>query len=286
MADRHQPQIDVTINAPKAGTIVEILAKEDETVAVGQDLYRLAPGDGGSSSSTSKQSSGSQPEPTAAENDSSARKATTSSEVANKENEPKRPEPKTTEPKQPKAASPSSGSSSKSSSSSSSGASSEPKPQPGNRTERRVKMNAMRKRIAERLKQSQNAAASLTTFNEIDMSSLMSMRSQYKDQILKTHGIKLGFMSAFAKASALALKEIPAANASIEGPGPGDQIVYRDFVDLSVAVSTPKGLVTPVVRNVENMSFLEIEQAISDLGKKARDNKLTLEDMAGGTFTM
>ena len=147
-------------------------------------------------------------------------------------------------------------------------------------------MSAMRRRIAERLKQSQNAAASLTTFNEIDMSSLMNLRSTYKDQILKQHGIKLGFMSAFAKASCLALKEIPAANASIEGPGQGDQIVYRDYVDLSVAVATPKGLVTPVVRNAENMSFIEIEQAIADLGKKARDNKLTLEDMAGGSFTM
>lgn len=158
--------------------------------------------------------------------------------------------------------------------------------QPGARNETRVKMNSMRKRIAERLKQSQNAAASLTTFNEIDMSSLMQMRSQYKDQVLKNHGVKLGFMSAFAKASCLALKEIPAANASIEGPGPGDQIVYRDYVDLSVAVATPKGLVTPVVRNAETMNFLEIEQAIAGLGKKARDNKLTLEDMAGGTFTM
>lgn len=147
-------------------------------------------------------------------------------------------------------------------------------------------MNAMRRRIAERLKQSQNAAASLTTFNEIDMSSLMQMRSQYKDQILKNHGIKFGFMSAFAKASALALQEIPAANASIEGPGPGEQMVFRDYVDLSVAVATPKGLVTPIVRNVESMSMLEIEKAIADLGKKARDNKLTLEDMTGGTFTM
>ena len=118
------------------------------------------------------------------------------------------------------------------------------------------------------------------------MSSLMNLRSTYKDQILKQHGIKLGFMSAFAKASCLALKEIPAANASIEGPGQGDQIVYRDYVDLSVAVATPKGLVTPVIRNAETMSFIEIEQAIADLGKKARDNKLTLEDMAGGSFTM
>jgi 2-oxoglutarate dehydrogenase E2 component (dihydrolipoamide succinyltransferase) len=103
-------------------------------------------------------------------------------------------------------------------------------------------MNRMRQRIAERLKQSQNAAASLTTFNEIDMGSLMEFRKLYKDQVFKEHGIKLGFMSAFARASCLALKEIPAANASMEGPGYGEQIVYRDYVDLSVAVATPKGL--------------------------------------------
>lgn len=161
-------------------------------------------------------------------------------------------------------------------------------------------MNRMRLRIAERLKESQNAAASLTTFNEIDMSSLMEMRKKYKDQVLKEHDVKLGFMSAFAKACTLALREIPSANASIEG----DEIVYHDYVDLSVAVATPKGLVTPVVRNTETMGFVDIEKEISFLGKKvapdiislsyqslisplqARDGKLTLEDMAGGTFTM
>jgi len=147
-------------------------------------------------------------------------------------------------------------------------------------------MNRMRIRISERLKQSQNAAASLTTFNEIDMSSLMELRSKYKDKILKEHNVKLGFMSAFARACCLALKEIPAANASIEGPGAGEQIVYRDYVDLSVAVATPKGLVTPVVRNAEKMNFVQIEEAIAELGKKARDGKLSIEDMAGGTFTI
>lgn len=125
-------------------------------------------------------------------------------------------------------------------------------------------MNRMRLRIAERLKESQNAAASLTTFNEIDMSSLIDMRKKYKDEIFKEHDVKLGFMSAFARACTLALQEIPAANASIEG----DEIVYRDFVDLSVAVATPKGLVTPVVRNTETMNFLEIENGIASLGKK------------------
>jgi 2-oxoglutarate dehydrogenase E2 component (dihydrolipoamide succinyltransferase) len=147
-------------------------------------------------------------------------------------------------------------------------------------------MNRMRLRIAERLKQSQNTAASLTTFNEVDMSNLMDFRKLYKDDVLKKTGVKLGFMSAFAKASVLAMKEIPAVNASIEGPGGGDTIVYRDYVDISVAVATPKGLVTPVVRNAESMDLIAIEQAIADLGKKARDGKLTIEDMAGGTFTI
>ena len=149
-------------------------------------------------------------------------------------------------------------------------------------------MNRMRMRIAERLKESQNNAASLTTFNEIDMSSLMSFRSKYKDEVLKKHDVKLGFMSAFAKACVLALKEIPAANASIEdaADGNGRDVVYRDYVDLSVAVATPKGLVTPVVRNAEALSLVGVEREIAGLGKKARDGKLTLEDMAGGTFTM
>ena len=130
----------------------------------------------------------------------------------------------------------------------------------------KVKMNRMRLRIAERLKQSQNAAASLTTFNEIDMSALVSMRKKYKDAVQKEHDVKLGFMSVFARASVLALKEIPAANASIEG----EEIVYRDYVDLSVAVATPKGLVTPVVRNAESMGLVDVEREIAALGKKVR----------------
>ena len=143
-------------------------------------------------------------------------------------------------------------------------------------------MNRMRLRIAERLKQSQNTAASLTTFQDCDMSNLMEFRNKYKDRIMKETGTKLGFLSAFAKAACIALKEIPAANASIEG----DEIVYRDYCDISIAVATPKGLVTPVIRNVESMNFVQIEQAIAEAGKKARDGKLTLEDMAGGTFTI
>ncbi len=131
-------------------------------------------------------------------------------------------------------------------------------------------MNRMRLRIAERLKQSQNTAASLTTFNEVDMSNLMEFRKLYKDDVLKKTGVKLGFMSAFARACILAMKEIPAVNASIEGPGGGDTIVYRDYVDISVAVATPKGLVTPVVRNAESLDMIGIEQGIAELGKKVQ----------------
>lgn len=129
-------------------------------------------------------------------------------------------------------------------------------------------MNRMRLRIAERLKQSQNTAASLTTFNEVDMSSAIEFRKLYKDEILKQTGIKLGFMSLFARAVVLAMRDIPVVNASIEGPNGGDTIVYRDYVDISVAVATEKGLVTPVVRNVESMELIEIEKTIADLAKK------------------
>lgn len=135
-------------------------------------------------------------------------------------------------------------------------------------------MNRMRLRISERLKQSQNTAASLTTFQKVDMSALMDFRKLYKDEILKKTGVKLGFMSAFTKASVLAMKDIPAVNASIEGPGGGDTIVYRDYVDVSVAVATEKGLVTPVVRNAESLDLVGIESGIAELGKKA-----SLEDV-------
>jgi len=129
-------------------------------------------------------------------------------------------------------------------------------------------MNRMRLRIAERLKQSQNTAASLTTFNEVDMSALIEFRNKYKDEVLKKTGVKLGFMSAFSRAVVLAIRDLPVVNASIEGPNGGDTIVYRDYVDISVAVATEKGLVTPVVRNAETMDLITIEKTIAELGKK------------------
>lgn len=157
-----------------------------------------------------------------------------------------------------------------------------PTQQQGDRPERRVKMTRLRKRIAERLKGAQNTYAMLTTFNEVDMTNLMEMRNKYKEEFLESHGVKLGFMSAFVKASANALQYVPAVNGVIEE----DDILYRDYYDVSVAVSTPKGLVVPVLRNVDSMSFSDVEKTINDLGRKARDGTLSIDEMAGGTFTI
>ncbi|KPP60546.1 dihydrolipoyllysine-residue succinyltransferase-like [Scleropages formosus] len=152
------------------------------------------------------------------------------------------------------------------------------------RSEHRVKMNRMRLRIAQRLKEAQNTCAMLTTFNEVDMSNIQEMRKVHKDAFLKKHGIKLGFMSAFVKAAAHALLDQPAVNAVIDDTT--KEIVYRDYVDISVAVATPKGLVVPVIRGVEGMNFADIERTINELGEKARKNELAVEDMDGGTFTI
>lgn len=152
----------------------------------------------------------------------------------------------------------------------------------GGRNEERVKMTRLRQTIAKRLKSAQETAALLTTFNDVDMTAVMEARAKYKDVFEKKHGVKLGFMSFFAKASVLALKDIPAVNAQMQG----DEIVYFDYVDISVAVSAPNGLVVPVVRDVDKLSFADIEKSIANYGKAARDGTLTLEDMKGGTFTI
>lgn len=279
-------KIDVSVNSPAAGVITELLVSEGDTVTVGQDLAKIDAGASGGGAekakeepkapASEKQETSSQPE--GQKEQPKEEKAPEPPKQEQKKDTPAPPPPPPPPPKEPKR-----------------DAKAEAKqedaaaPSPfgkGSRGEHRVKMNRMRLRIAERLKQSQNTAASLTTFNEVDMTAVMELRKRYKDEILKTHNVKLGFMSAFAKASVLAMKELPAVNASIEGPNGGDTIVYRDYVDISVAVSTPKGLVTPVLRNAESMNMIEIEKGIADLGKKARDGKLSIEDMAGGSFTI
>lgn len=152
----------------------------------------------------------------------------------------------------------------------------------GSRAESRVKMSKMRQTVASRLKNAQNTCAMLTTFNEINMGNLVELRKTYGDAFFKKHNLKLGFMSAFVKSAATALQDQPIVNAVIEN----NEIVYRDYVDISVAVATPKGLVVPVVRNCEKMSYADIEREIGSLGERARLNKLAIEDMQGGTFTI
>ena len=148
--------------------------------------------------------------------------------------------------------------------------------------EERVKMTKLRQTIARRLKDAQNTAAMLTTFNEVDMSTVMALRNQYKDMFEKKHGVKLGFMGFFVKACVQALKEIPSVNAEIDGT----DMVYKNFYHVAVAVGTDKGLVVPVVRNCDLLSIAGVEKTIGELGKKARDGALKIEDMQGGTFTI
>jgi len=157
-----------------------------------------------------------------------------------------------------------------------------PRPSAGDRTEERVKMSRLRQTIARRLKEAQNTAAMLTTFNDVDMTAVIEARARYKDLFEKKHGIRLGFMGFFVKACALAAKDVPSVNGSIEG----DEIVYHDYLDVSIAVSAPKGLVVPVVRNADRMSFAEIEKQIAEFGKKAKEGTLTVDEMTGGTFTI
>lgn len=150
------------------------------------------------------------------------------------------------------------------------------------REERREKMSNLRKTVSRRLVEAKNTTAMLTTFNEVDMTNIMALRTQYKDKFKEKHGVGLGFMSFFTKAACFALQEWPAVNAYIDG----DSIVYHDYCDISIAVSAPKGLVVPVIRNAESLSMAEIEKKVIELATKARDSKLSMEEMQGGTFTL
>jgi 2-oxoglutarate dehydrogenase E2 component (dihydrolipoamide succinyltransferase) len=155
-------------------------------------------------------------------------------------------------------------------------------PRPLAAREERVRMSRLRQRIAQRLKEAQNTAAMLTTFNEADMSAVVALRERYRESFEKRHGVRLGFMSFFVKASIVALKEIPAANGEIDG----EDIIYKNHYDIGVAVGTERGLVVPVLRDADRMSFAEIEKQVAALGRKARDGKLTIEELSGGTFTI
>jgi 2-oxoglutarate dehydrogenase E2 component (dihydrolipoamide succinyltransferase) len=152
----------------------------------------------------------------------------------------------------------------------------------GGRKEERVRMTRLRQTVARRLKDAQNTAALLTTFNDVDMTAVIEARTKYKDLFEKKHGVRLGFMGFFVKAATMALKDIPAVNAQIDG----DEIVYHDYADISVAVSAPQGLVVPVIRDADQMSVAQVEKTIGDFGKRAKDGTLKMEEMKGGTFTI
>ncbi|OQR96076.1 dihydrolipoamide succinyltransferase [Achlya hypogyna] len=241
-------KVSVDVRAPQAGVIQKTLVNVDDVVEIGAPLFHMVPGAAPAAA----------PKPVAAAPVAAAPAAA----------------PKAAPTAAPKAAAPKVA---------------ENVAAPvflggASREVRREKMNRMRLRIAERLKESQNTSASLTTFQEVDMSKLMAMRKTYKDAFEAKHNVKLGFMSAFIKASANALLEVPGVNASIDEEH--SEIVYRDFVDISVAVATPKGLVTPVLRNTESMSFADVEKSLAHLAEKARAGGITMEDLAGGTFTI
>ncbi len=152
----------------------------------------------------------------------------------------------------------------------------------GDRPEQRVPMSRLRQRVAERLVQSQSTAAILTTFNEVNMQPVMDLRNRYKDKFEKEHGVKLGFMSFFVKAAVHALKKYPVVNASVDGT----DIVYHGYFDIGIAVGSPRGLVVPIVRNCDQLTFADIEKRIADFGKRAQDGKLTIEELTGGTFSI
>ncbi|CAJ0939949.1 unnamed protein product, partial [Mesorhabditis belari] len=281
VAEIETDKTSVEVPAPQSGTIVELLVADGSKVTAKQKLYKLQPGEGGGAAAPLKAQETKAAAPPAAEAPKEEKPKPAAAAPASNKGAIPSSLPKTTPPPaKPVSSTP---------------VSSIPVqrvkvPQgvapeyavTGARDEVRVKMNRMRQRISQRLKDAQNTYAMLTTFNEIDMSNVMEMRTRYQKDFQKKHNAKLGLMSPFLRAAAYALQEMPVVNAVIDQ----DEIVYRHFVDISVAVATPKGLVVPVLRNVEGLDYAEIELALAALGEKAKDNKLAVEDMEGGTFTI
>ena len=266
-------KVSVDVRAPYAGRLVEVLGEVDDVVQVGSHLFRL------DTDADAPEVAAAVPAPVEIASEIVPSNPFTAAAAAAASTPPP---PKAAAPETPVAAAPASGSSTGSSSSSASVLTQELFL--GTRGERRTKMSRMRQRVAARLKDAQNTAAMLTTFQECDMGALMEMRTKYKDAFFDKHQVKLGFMSAFVKAATAALMEIPSVNAYIDDAT--KEIVYRDFVDISVAVASPTGLVVPVLRNTETMSFADVERNIAMYGKKAQNGSLSLDDMAGGTFTI
>lgn len=252
-------KVSVDVRAPEAGALVEILAEVDDVMEVGAPLFRIDTSVKVEAKAPTSEAEAA-PEPAAA----AAVPAAAAAPVAAA---PAAAAPKATPPPKPSAP-----------------PIADAPAFLGARTERRTKMSRMRQRVAARLKEAQNTAAMLTTFQECDMGNFMELRNRHKDAFEKKHGVKLGFMSIFVKAATEALQEIPAVNAYIDDEA--KEVVYREFVDISVAVASPNGLVVPVLRNTENMNFADVEKNIAMYAGKAREGLLSLDDMTGGTFTI
>jgi 2-oxoglutarate dehydrogenase E2 component (dihydrolipoamide succinyltransferase) len=259
-------KISVEIRAPSSGVIKEIFVKEGDSVQVGAQLYVLDTSQSQPEKSKISKESQTTSKEIPKESQTTSKEIPKESQTIAKESQKSKQSPIETKPQQLFEIQ----------------ASTTIKPIETGIREHREKMSRMRERIATRLKDSQNTYAMLTTFNEIDMFNITNLRNNYKDEFQEKHGVKLGFMSIFVKAAVIALQEIPVVNAVIDG----NEIVYRDYIDISVAVATPTGLVVPVLRNCDKMSFADIEKQITNLGKKAREGAITIEDMAGGTFTI
>jgi 2-oxoglutarate dehydrogenase E2 component (dihydrolipoamide succinyltransferase) len=268
-------KVTMEVNAPASGKLKEIKVPEGKTVNVGALLGSIEVGAAGAKATPTPAAKAAAPAPTTSAPATSAPQAGPAARKLMEET----------------GARPASGSGKDGrvtkgdvleAASVSSAKTSAPIAKGGDRTEERVKMSKLRQVIAKRLKESQNTAAILTTFNEIDMSNVISLRADYKDAFEKKYGLRLGFMGFFVKATCAALKEIPAVNATIDG----DEIIYKNYCDVGVAVGTEQGLVVPVVRNADAMSIMEIEQEIARLATKAREGTLAMSDLSGGTFTV
>jgi 2-oxoglutarate dehydrogenase E2 component (dihydrolipoamide succinyltransferase) len=273
-------KVTVEIPAPQAGVLSDVLVAEDDTVAVGAILGRIGEGNGAvvakPAAAAPKAAPAAAPAPANRDPLAAAgpavKKAAAEAGVSGAQVQPTGRDGRATKadvqaatarPAVPAPAAPAA-------------------PRDLAPREERVRMSRLRRRIAERLKEAQNTAAMLTTFNEVDMTEVMAVRNAYKDTFEKRHGVKLGFMSFFVKAAIAALREVPAVNAEIDG----DDIIYKNHYDIGVAVGTESGLVVPVIRDADALSFAEVEKTIGDFGRRARDGKLKLDELSGGTFTI
>jgi len=250
-------KVKVDIRSTEAGVISNLFAKEGETVAVGKQFFEVD-----TSAAKPAGAPKEQAKATPKEEAKPQQQAQQAQQPKQAQAEPKKSEAKKADAPKPSAL--------------------KPVVFTGSRNERREPMSRMRTRIAQRLKEAQNTGALLTTFQEVDMGVVMDMRNELKDDFAKKHNVKLGFMSFFLKASTAAIKDQPIVNSVIIG----NEIVHRDYIDISVAVATPSGLLVPVIRNCEHLGFADFERALVELSNKGRDGKITPEDMAGGTYTI